>query len=442
MTAFPLCIQLLKRIYDNREQCHVLQLAMSWLLAADLLLILNFGPHHLLSFASGRFIGGAYCYISGFWSMVMVVFSNVAAAGCAIVTNKSMGMQSRIYSSWFRLHYTKITAAMFVPGLIYGAILAGTSHVGNYRNLYCCMNDNGEAWVVWGGCAIFFICAMIQAHQYYSSYRYVKLQMESKSVHSNGEDQVARDRFVVGIRDHALRMASLFYIAWFPMMVSSIVSYSHGGLISDGVEAFPRGVDIFVVLCVKVVPLLDCLVIKRSLDKASINSNRKVNVHDSRGEQGSQAKSANRAAQPALANNNQARLTKESRGTMYSEQSHDSEPPADLQNERTPQTVDDEPTADKDGTLSDSQQHLVDDSLQSSSLPNLPMCSSPTDSPSRSIPGLPLLPGLHMEEGGYPSSPVQPIRALNVGKADVENGEADLRPSKLDDEPHDTLDIA
>eukprot|EP00457_Paulinella_chromatophora_P004467 gb/GEZN01004479.1/.p1 GENE.gb/GEZN01004479.1/~~gb/GEZN01004479.1/.p1 ORF type:complete len:468 (-),score=23.21 gb/GEZN01004479.1/:556-1920(-) len=350
MTALPLTLQLLKRIYDNREQCHVLQLAMAWLLAADLLLILNFGPHHLISFAADRFIGGAYCYISGFWSMVMVVFSNVAAAGCAIVTNKSMGMKSRAYSSWFREKYVTITFLMFIPGIVYGAILAGTSHVGNYRNLYCCMNDNGEAWVIWGGFAIFSVCALIQAHQYYQSYMYVKLQMQNKSVASSPEDQLLRDRFVVGIRDHALRMAALFYIAWFPMMLTGLISYGHGGVLTAEGEAFPRGVDIFVVLCVKIVPLLDCFVIKRSLDKASINSNKKVSLHmNSKGEPISQVKSnVNNVKAPGQGGSRTNGVPThgrpaedQSQGTEFS---HDSEPPANLTIEFKPSARDEDET--------------------------------------------------------------------------------------------------
>eukprot|EP00457_Paulinella_chromatophora_P003027 gb/GEZN01003032.1/.p1 GENE.gb/GEZN01003032.1/~~gb/GEZN01003032.1/.p1 ORF type:complete len:451 (+),score=71.08 gb/GEZN01003032.1/:54-1406(+) len=327
MSALPLSLQLLKRIYENRENCHVLQLSMGWLLMADLLLILNFGPHHLISFASNEFMGGTYCYISGFVSMIMVVFSNVAAAGCAIVTNKSMGIKARAFSSWFREKFVMITAVMFIPGIIYGAILAGTSHVGNYRNLYCCMNDNGEAWVVWGGFVIFFVCASIQAQQYYTSYAYVKEQMQNKSVASSAEDQLVRDQFVAGIRDHALRMAALFYIAWFPMMVTSFISYAHGGLVTDKGVAFPRGVDIFVVLCVKCVPLLDCLVIKRSLDKASINQNKKASLHHSRGDYESQHKSGapqqRKINSPTNLTNGHNKTADQSKSTQIS---HESEP--------------------------------------------------------------------------------------------------------------------
>eukprot|EP00808_Paulinella_micropora_P020503 g78087.t1 len=275
LTALPLNLQLLSRIYYNRETCHVLQLAMGWLLLADLLLILNFGSHHLISLMAGHFMDGGYCIAGGYWSMVMVTFSNAAAAGIAVVTNKSMSMDSRAFGSWFRRYFSHITLLMFIPGIIYASVLAGTAHIGNYRNLYCCMVDNGNAWVVWGGFLIFFVCASIQAHQYYWSYSYVKRQMEKSS--ASNQDEATRMRFIQGIRDHALRMAALFYVAWFPMMLTSLIAYAHGGVETHEGEAFQRGVDVFVVLTVKIVPLLDCYVIKRSLDRASDNKSH----HDS-----------------------------------------------------------------------------------------------------------------------------------------------------------------
>eukprot|EP00457_Paulinella_chromatophora_P006307 gb/GEZN01006325.1/.p1 GENE.gb/GEZN01006325.1/~~gb/GEZN01006325.1/.p1 ORF type:complete len:502 (-),score=42.26 gb/GEZN01006325.1/:121-1626(-) len=281
--ALPLNLYLLHRIYTTRPNLHVLHLAMAWLLAADLLMIVNYTFHHTKSIIQNSFTEGVHCQISGFVSLICVVFSNLSSTAIAMVTKRSLGLQSRTFATKFREHYNHYTVGILIPGLLYASLLSTTGQVGNYRGLYCCMNDSGNKWLVWSGFTIFFGCAVTQCYFYYSSYLYVKRQM-SHSQHDTNLSQeertqeAIRQKFVSGIRRHAFRMSGLFYIAWFPMMLGGLVAYGHGGILTDEGEAFPRAVDVFIVLCVKVVPILDGLVVWRSLEKASANSHLNDNL--------------------------------------------------------------------------------------------------------------------------------------------------------------------
>eukprot|EP00457_Paulinella_chromatophora_P002627 gb/GEZN01002632.1/.p1 GENE.gb/GEZN01002632.1/~~gb/GEZN01002632.1/.p1 ORF type:complete len:721 (+),score=40.43 gb/GEZN01002632.1/:182-2344(+) len=264
--AFPLNVYLLCRIYFERRKLLALHLAMAWLLMADLAMILNYTIHHTESIITGRFLGGVQCQISGFLSLVCVVFSNLSSSAIAVVTKRSLGLQARAFSEQFRQNYLWLTLGMVTVGIVYATLLTSTGGVGNYRGLYCCMKDSGNAWLVWSGFFIFGTCAAVQARNYYDSYKYVTDQM--KVAVGGNESKAHKTKYIGGIRRHALRMSCLFYIAWLPMMVGGLVAYAHGGAVTEKGEVFPRYVDILIVMCVKIVPLLDGLVISHSVNKA------------------------------------------------------------------------------------------------------------------------------------------------------------------------------
>eukprot|EP00457_Paulinella_chromatophora_P004441 gb/GEZN01004453.1/.p1 GENE.gb/GEZN01004453.1/~~gb/GEZN01004453.1/.p1 ORF type:complete len:603 (-),score=55.76 gb/GEZN01004453.1/:158-1756(-) len=238
---------------------------MAWLLMADLALILNYGFHHTLSIIQNTFLDGVHCQISGFISLVCVLFSNVASTAVAFVTHRSLGLQARPFAEKVRKRYILLTMCMVLPGICYAALLSLTGQIGNYRGLYCCMKDNGNGWLVWTGFLIFATCGGLQGHYYYKSYHYVLEHINS----SVGSGEMQKEKFVAGIRRHAFRMCGVFYLAWTPMMLGGFVSYFSGGLITRNGEAFPRWIDVIIVLCVKVVPLLDSLVVMRSVNKAA-----------------------------------------------------------------------------------------------------------------------------------------------------------------------------
>eukprot|EP00808_Paulinella_micropora_P001997 g4285.t1 len=256
-------LYLLHRIYKERQDLHILQLAMAWLLMADLAMMLNYIPHHMSSLIQDQMSDGLSCQISGYISLVCVVFSNLAATSVSLVTARSLNLQSSAFNLQFRKNYLKWTVAMWLPGVILASALSATGRIGNYRGLYCCMKNNGDPSLVWTGFLIFFICAATQCYQYYTSFDYV-----SKTMTATQEDNEVKCKSINGIRDHALRMSGLFYFAWQPMLIGGFITYGHGGVVTQQGPAFHVGWDVLIVLFVKVVPVLDCWVVFRSLVKA------------------------------------------------------------------------------------------------------------------------------------------------------------------------------
>eukprot|EP00808_Paulinella_micropora_P031439 g38234.t1 len=256
-------LYLLRRIYKERQDLHILQLAMAWLLMADLAMMLNYIPHHISSLILDQMSDGLSCQISGYISLVCVVFSNLAATSVSLVTARSLNLQSSAFIKRFRDNYLKWTVALWLPGVILASAFSATGKIGNYRGLYCCMKNNGDPWLVWTGFLIFFICAATQCYQYYTSFDYV-----SKTMTATQEDNEVKCKYIKGIRDHALQMSGLFYFAWLPMLIGGFITYGHGGVEMQQGAAFHLGWDVLIVLFVKVVPVLDCWVVFRSLVKA------------------------------------------------------------------------------------------------------------------------------------------------------------------------------
>eukprot|EP00808_Paulinella_micropora_P027828 g6601.t1 len=146
--------------------------------------------------------------------------------------------------------------------------------IGNYRDMYCCMKNNGNPALVWSGFWMFFVAMAAQGHQYYASYSYVSKESKVSRSVKQPDVTASQERSAAHVlRNHALRMSALFYLAWLPMIVGGLVTWAHGGVVTDQGEAFAKKWDVLIVLCVKILPFLDCRVILRSLERAEAYRN-------------------------------------------------------------------------------------------------------------------------------------------------------------------------
>eukprot|EP00457_Paulinella_chromatophora_P003553 gb/GEZN01003561.1/.p1 GENE.gb/GEZN01003561.1/~~gb/GEZN01003561.1/.p1 ORF type:complete len:676 (-),score=63.50 gb/GEZN01003561.1/:6-2033(-) len=289
-TALPLNLFLLHRMWKDRETTHALILSMSWLLLADLGMILNFGTFHMVEMMTDSFpsSSGIGCQTSGFISLIFVIFSNLASTMLAYVTYRTLGLGAKGFSMHFRPNFARNTVLLLLPGIIFAIVEKVLGQIGSYRDLYCAIADPGE-WAAgfWLTLFLFVACAATQTYFYSRAYSYVEHHMNSSvdkgrvttgPIGQDGEEETQK-RFLQGMRDHAWRMSALFPLAWVPIMVLSFVSYVHGGVYTEsGGASHPRWLDIVAVLTLKIVPVIDTFVVFRALANAARTNKHKNKV--------------------------------------------------------------------------------------------------------------------------------------------------------------------
>jgi len=216
------------------------------ILIGDILTILNFLPRDIRNIITGHLDSNGYCKFSAFMAIANCISLNINATSIAFFTYRYINNMMKI----------KIKEIIFVScigwvlGFIIAISLTASGKTGNFKGIYCCLT------IIKGPVDLlpyFIICgssSAIMIYYYYKAYNVVKAFQ--KTTHTSS-------KHVKAIMLLGMRMVINFYMCWTLVCFLAILDASRIN--------YPIYFDWVAAWCLKLEPILDSVVILRSLKR-------------------------------------------------------------------------------------------------------------------------------------------------------------------------------